>query len=212
MSHSGLIGKLSRACHRSILAVSYRLAPEHPFPAALEDGLKGYQWLLHHSHSPSDIAFVGSSAGGGLALALSLKIKEKGLPQPSAIVSICPMVDLTFHSDSIERNKELDWVRLDRLAGSAKDYASGQDLTNPFISPFYGDFQGFPPLLVQVGEAEILRDGAVDVAQKAKKQGVAVVLEEWPEMGHCWHLFASRVPEGQKAIEHIGSFLNKFSS
>jgi acetyl esterase/lipase len=120
------------------------------------------------------------------------------------------MVDLTFHSDSIERNKETDWVRIDRLISSANNYAQRGNFTNPFISPLYGDFQGLAPLLIQVGSAEILREAAVAVAEKARKQGVSVVLEEWPEMIHCWHFFASKIPEGQRAIDQIGKFLKKF--
>lgn len=208
-SHRDLMGRISRASGRAVFGVNYRLAPEHPFPAALEDIFKTYQWLLSHSYSSSDIVFIGSSAGGGLALSLCLKLKEEHQPQPSAVVCVCPMVDLTFHSHSIETNKASDWIRLERLASSAKDYAQGQDLTNPLISPLFGDFHGFPSLFIQVGEKEILRDEAVAFAEKAKEEGVSVILEEWPEMTHCWHLFASRVPEGQRAINQIGKFIKK---
>lgn len=208
-SHRDLMGRISRTTNRAVLGVNYRLAPEHPFPAALEDIFKIYQWLLNHGYSASDIICMGISAGGGLALSLCLKLKEEYQPQPSAVVCICPMVDLTFHCDSIERNKDSDWVRLDRLTSSVRDYAQDQDVTNPFISPLFGNFYGLPPLFIQVGAVEILRDEAVALAKKAKEQKVSVTLEEWPEMVHCWHFFASKASEGQEAIDHIGKFIKK---
>ena len=206
-SHRDVMGRISQASGHAVLAIDYRLAPEHPFPAALEDILKVYQWLLENRYPSSDLAFAGSSAGGGLALSLCLKLKQNGLPQPSKVACICPMVDLTLSSESIKRNKASDWVRVDKLSASVKDYAQGKDLTDPLISPFFGDFHGLPPLFIQVGSAEVLRDEVVTTAEKAKAQGVKVTLEEWPEMVHCWQLFAAKVPEGREAIDHIGKFL-----
>lgn len=208
-SHRDLMGRISRTSGCAVLAIAYRLAPEHPFPAALEDVLNGYRWLLDGPYSHSDVIFAGTSAGGGLALSLCLKLKDESLPQPAAVICICPTVDLTLRSDSMKRNKERDWVRVDRLASAARDYCKGQDPIAPLISPLYGDLHGLPPLLIQVGSYEILRDEAVAIAEQAKESGVSVTLEEWPEMIHCWQLFASKVPEGQEAIDHIGKFLRK---
>ncbi|MGH2637731.1 MAG: alpha/beta hydrolase [Rhabdochlamydiaceae bacterium] len=207
--HRDLMGRISRTSGCTVLAIAYRLAPEYPFPAALEDALKGYQWLLDHSYSPSNIVFAGISAGGGLALSLCLKLKDQHLSEPAAVICICPTVDLTFSSDSIKRNEEKDWIRIDRIDFAARNYYRGQDPTNPLISPLYGNLSGLPPLLIQVGSSEMLRDEAVAIAEKAKESGVSVSLEEWPEMIHCWHFFASKIPEGREAIDHIGKFLRK---
>lgn len=206
-SHRDLMGRLSAASGFSLLAIGYRLAPEHPFPAALEDGEKGFEWLLAEGYTPEDIAFVGSSAGGGIALSLSLLLKGKRSPLPAAVACICPMTDLTFHFDSIETNRSRDWVQIERMRGAVKDYAQGQELKSPLLSPLYGDLEGLPPLFLQVGEGELLRDGVISFAEKAMESGVEVSLDIWPEMMHCWQLFAAKVPEGQKAIEQMGKFL-----
>jgi epsilon-lactone hydrolase len=206
-SHYGLMGKISRASGCALLAIGYRLAPEFPFPAALEDALQGYQWLLDHSYPSSHIFLAGSSAGAGLVLSLCLKLKEKNLPQPAAVVSICPMVDLTFSSDSITTNREKDWIGIDRLSLAVKDYCRDENPTNPLISPLFGDLYNLPPLFIQVGASEIFRDEALAIAKKAEEKGVSVTLEVWPEMVHCWQLFASKIPEGEQAIDHIGTFI-----
>jgi acetyl esterase/lipase len=209
-SHHALMGKISRASGCAVVGIGYRLAPEFPFPAALKDALQSYQWLLDHSYLPSNIFFAGSSAGAGLVLSLCLKLKEINQSQPAAAICICPMVDFTFSSTSIESNKEKDWVRVDRLSSAARDYCKNEEPTNPLISPLFGNLQGLPPLLIQVGASEILRDEAIAVAKKAEVNGVSVTLEVWPEMVHCWQLFASKVPEGQEAIDHIGTFITQF--
>lgn len=208
-SHHALMGKTSRTSGYAVLGIGYRLAPEFPFPAALNDALQSYQWLLDHSYLPLNIFFAGSSAGAGLALSLCLKLKEINQSQPAAVICISPMVDFTFSSASIESNKDKDWIRVDRLSSAARDYCSNEDPKNPLISPLFGDLQGLPPLLIQVGESEILRDEATAFAKQAEASGVPVTLEVWPEMVHCWQLFASKVPEGQKAIEQIGTFITQ---
>jgi len=211
-SHYALMGHLSRATGCAVLAIEYRLAPEFPFPAALEDAVQSYQWLLNHSYPSSHIFVAGSSAGGGLALSLCLKLKEENLPQPAAVICICPMVDLTLSSESLQSNKDTDWIKLERLSSAVKDYCQHTELSNPLISPLFGSLQGLPPLLIHTGASELLRDEAVALAKKAEQSGVPVTLEVWPEMVHCWHLFASKIPEGKKAIDHIGAFISSIKN
>ncbi len=205
--HRDLMGRISRASGFAVLGIGYRLAPEHPFPAALEDALQGYRWL---SEKQGLVAVVGTSAGGGIALSLCLKLKEEHLPQPVCAVALSPWIDLTFSTDSIHRNKDKDFIRVDRLKGAAKDYCQTKDPKDPLISPLFGDLHGLPPLLVQVGSCEILRDEAALFVEKAKRCGVQAHLDEWPEMVHTWQLFASKIPEGREAIEKIGQFLKQF--
>jgi len=203
-SHRDLMGRISRASGVAVLGIGYRLAPEHPFPAALEDALQGYRWLLDRTDR---IAIVGASAGGGLALSLCFKLKEENLPQPACAVCISPWTDLAFSTDSIHRNKGKDFISVDRLKNAAKDYCHKKDPKDPRISPLYGDFHGLPPLFVQLGSFEILRDEGAAVVENAIRDGVDAKLDEWPEMVHTWQLFAAKIPEGREAIERIGQFL-----
>lgn len=209
-SHQSLMGKISRASGYAVLGIGYRLAPEFPFPAALNDALISYQWLLNHSYLPSSIFFAGSSAGGGLVLSLCLKLKEINQLQPAAAICLCPMVDFTFSCNSIDSNKEKDWVQQERIYSAAKDYCKNEDPKNPLISPLFGNLEGLPPLLIQTGESEIFRDEAIAIAKKAQAHQVPVTLELWPETIHCWQLFASQVPKGQESIDHIGAFISQF--
>lgn len=207
-THRDLLGRISRASNVPVLAINYRLAPEHPFPAALEDALTAYRWLLEQ-YLPSHLIFAGDSAGGGLVLSLCLKLKLENLPQPAAAICLCPQVDLTLSSPSIKTNEGKDWAKIELLKTVPRDYCRGMDPKNPLISPYFGDLHGLPPLLIQVGMLELLYDEAVAIAEKAKKSGVHVTLEKMAELGHCWQVFASKVPEGRESIEQIGKFVKK---
>jgi monoterpene epsilon-lactone hydrolase len=208
-SHRDLMGRLSRACALPVLGVDYRLAPEHPFPAALQDASASYDFLLQKGYTPSQIVLGGSSAGGGLLLALMLYLKQQGRPLPSSAVCISPWVDLTQSGDTFQSNEGRDLIRARRLESSASMYCQGEDRKDPLLSPLYGDLEGLPPLLIQVGTYELLFDQIQAFAKKAKKQKVAVTLEIWPEMLHSWPLFASAFPEGAQAIEKIGEWVRK---
>ncbi len=202
-SHWGIMGRLSQASGYAVLGMNYRLAPESPYPAAIEDALTAYQWLLHHPYPHNHIAFGGDSAGGGLALALLLKLKAEQRPMPAAAVCMSPWVDVGM-TDYTEKK---DVIQAQRTIDSGKAYYGDRDPKDPFISPLYGDLHGLPPLLIQAGAGEILFDQIVHFAEKAKKSGVSVTLEKWPDMIHCWQLFATEIPEGQEAIDRIGNFL-----
>jgi acetyl esterase/lipase len=207
-SHRAMISRIARASNARALALDYRLGPEHPFPAAVEDVVTAYRWLLAQHYLPGRIVFAGDSAGGGLTLAALLAIRDMGEPLPAAAVPISPWTDLQGTGASVTTKAAKDpMVEMGSLTSSAKAYLGDQDARNPHASPLYGDFRGLPPMLIQVGEAEILLDDATRVAERAKAAGVEVDLEVWDEMIHVWHVFAKLLPEGQQAIDKIGKFV-----
>ena len=207
-THRAMISRIARASDARALAIDYRLAPEHPFPAALEDATAAYRWLLAQGYKPGRIVIAGDSAGGGLTLAALLAIRDAKLPMPAGAVPISPWTDLEGTGESVRTRAAKDvMVSQDNLASSAKQYYGKHDPRNPLISPLHADFRGLPPMLLHVGDAEILRDDATRVAARAKAAGVKVELEVWDEMPHVWHVFAKILPEGQQAIDKIGKFV-----
>ncbi len=200
--------RLATAARARLLAIDYRLAPEHPFPDALEDAFSAYRWLL--ADAAQGLAIVGDSAGGGLALALLLKLRDAGLPLPVAAVALSPWTDLALTSASLARNGDADpMLNADDLPLFAADYLAGADPRNPYASPLYGDPSGLPPTLFQVGADEILRDDAVRMAEKMRQTKCHVELQIWPRMPHVWHLLAPMLPEARYAIAGIGAFLDR---
>jgi epsilon-lactone hydrolase len=199
--------RLGAATRASVLYFDYRLAPEHPFPAAVEDASKVYRWLAGRV-DPARIAFVGDSAGGGLVLATLHKMRDEGFTLPRAAVAISPWTDLALTGPSLRHNAKSDpMMDVKRLPAYAQRYLGGADPRHPYASPLYGDASGLPPVLIQVGSDEILRDDAVRMAEKLRQAGGEVHLEEWPRMPHVWHHYARLVPEGRQAIERIGAFV-----
>ena len=160
-SHRDLCERLAHAAHAAVLAVDYRLAPEHPFPAALDDALAGYQWLLDEGHAPASIAVAGDSAGGGLALATLLAIRDRGLPEPACGALLSPWVDLELKGDTMKTKADVDpIVEEAALRNWIQCYTPDADVTNPLISPLLADLRELQPLLIQVGENEALLDDA----------------------------------------------------
>jgi epsilon-lactone hydrolase len=207
-THRDMIARISRAAEARVLALNYRLAPEHPFPAAVDDAVAGYKWLLAQGAKPSRIAIGGDSAGGGLAAATLVAIRDAKLPIPAAGVLLSPWVDLEGLGESMTTRVEADpVVRKEGLVGMAQAYLGGQDPKTPLAAPLYADLKGLPPLLIQVGDAETLLDDSTRLEARAKAAGVNTKLEVWPEMIHVWQLFASFLPEGQQAIDGIGKFI-----
>jgi epsilon-lactone hydrolase len=200
------IGDAARAC---VFYFDYRLAPEHPFPAALEDAVTVYRWLLK-GFDPRRIAFAGDSAGGGLLLGTLYKLRDEGLALPAAAVAVSPWTDLALTGPSLKLNAAADpmlnVVGLPRLASG---YLGGADPRNHYASPLYGDACGLPPILIHVGSDEILRDDAIRMAERLRAAACEVEIEVWPRMPHAWHLYARILPEGRQAIERIGTFLQQ---
>ncbi len=206
-SHRHLVAALSEATSSAAFALDYRLAPEHPFPAAIQDSVAAYRWLLDQGFAPNRIAIAGDSAGGGLTVATMLRLREAGLPLPAAGVCISPWVDLTMAGASYSANAEAIATR-DRLAGYVKLYLNyAVDTRHPLVSPVFADLTGLPPLLIQVGAAEPFYDDSVQLNATAKACGVEATLEIWPEMMHVWHYFHPMLTEGRQAIARIGEFV-----
>jgi len=199
--------RLGAATGASVLYFDYRLAPEHPFPAAVEDASKVYRWLAGRMN-PARIVFVGDSAGGGLVLATLHKMRDEGFALPRAAVAISPWTDLALTGPSLHSNAKSDpTMDVKRLPAFARHYLGEADPRHPYASPLYGDAAGLPPMLIQVGSDEILRDDATRMAAKLRQAGCEVELEEWPRMPHVWHHYARLIPEGRRAIERIGAFV-----
>ena len=206
-SHRDVTGRLSKAAGARVLSLNYRLAPEHPFPAPVDDAVAAYRWLLAQGISPGNIAVAGDSAGGGLAIATLLALRDAGEPLPAAGVGISPWVDMEGTGESMTTRAAVDpVVQKEGLLGMAQLYLGDADPKNPLAAPLHADLAGLPPLLLQVGDAETLLDDSTRLAEKARAAGVDVTLKVWDEMPHVWHLFAPILPEGRQAIDEIGSF------
>jgi len=203
-----LASQLAAATACSLLVIDYRLAPEDPFPAALQDAGAAYGWLLEQGFEPSRILIMGDSAGGGLAVSTLVSLRDEGRPLPAAAVLLSPWTDLTCSGDSVTSSAEADpWMTERECRTCAEMYAAGADLRHPQISPLYADLHGLPEMLIQVGNDEILRDDSVRLAERARAAGVDVTLDIWEGMWHVWHYFAPQLPEGKQAIEQVGEFV-----
>jgi len=207
-THRAMVGRISRAAQARALALDYRLAPEHPFPAAVEDATAAYRWLLEQGYKPGKIVIAGDSAGGGLTLATLLALRDARTPLPAAAVPISAWSDMEGTGASVKTRASKDpMVGTASLLDMAKKYVGNADPKNPLASPLHGDYRGLPPMLMHVGDAEILLDDTTRVAEKAKAAGVKVDLEVWDDMVHVWHVYAKILPEGQQAIDRIGQYV-----
>jgi acetyl esterase/lipase len=207
-THRVMLAHLSRAAKARVLGLDYRLAPENPFPAPIEDALAAYRWLLDQGIDPKKITLAGDSAGGGLVLSSLVAIRYAGLPMPAAGIPISAWTDMEATGESMTTNAEADtWVDRDGLLNIAKVYLNGKDPRAPLASPLHADLRGLPPLLMQVGGVEVLLDDTTALAERAKEAGVSVEVEVWDDMPHVWHTFAPILPEGEKAIDRIGEFI-----
>jgi phosphinothricin tripeptide acetyl hydrolase len=207
-SHRHLAAAIGAAARTRVLLPDYRLAPEHPFPAAVEDAVAAYRWLLERKLVPARLVIAGDSAGGGLTVAAMLALREAGIPLPVAAVCISPWVDLTCGGASYETRVDADpivkRVSVDQMAAA---YLAGKDARTPLASPLFADLRGLPPLLIHVGNDEVLLDDAVGVADRARAAGVDATLDVWDKMVHVWHWFFPMLDEGQAAIDRIGEFV-----
>jgi len=206
-SHRAITAKFVKGSQIGALLFEYRLAPEHPYPAALEDSLSAYQWLLDQGIAASNIVFVGDSAGGGLGLATLLALRDQGTPLPAAAVAYSPVTDFTCSGDSYRTKAKICLSPEGMATALAKHYAGDEEPNLPYISPLYGNLQGLPPLLIYAGEDETLCDDAIRFAAKAKAAGVNVTLRVGEGMFHCYPAMAPLFPEAAQAMKEICAFI-----
>lgn len=208
LSHRHVVGALSAAANIPVFAANYRLAPEEPFPAAVDDATAAYRGLINLGYAPNRLAIAGDSAGGGLTIATLVSAKQKSVPMPAAAAVISPWVDLTNAAPSYRLRAERDpMISRDRIDVFANHYLAGQDAKSPLASPLYADLKNLPPLLIQVGSEEVLHDDATQLYDRAIGAGVEATLESWGEMIHVWHFFHPMLSRGREAIDRIGQFL-----
>jgi monoterpene epsilon-lactone hydrolase len=209
-SHRDLIARIARASGCRVLAINYRLAPEHRFPAALDDALAAYGWMLDHGLKSGHVAFAGDSAGGNLVLAAMLALRERRLPLPVSAVLMSPWTDLAATGPSYVTRAEADPIHQHpMILALARNYLGGHgDPCDPLVSPLYADLRGMPPLLIQVGDRETVLDDSVMFADKARAAGIDVSLEVWDGMIHVFQMFGE-LPEARQAIASIAGFLNR---
>ena len=217
-THRRLCEEIARAAECAVLNLDYRLAPEHPFPAAVDDAIAGLQFAQANgpngAGAPDAVFVAGDSAGGGLTLATLLAARERGVPQADGGICISAWSDLAITGETYETRAEQDpMISKDGgIEGMAAMYLGGADAETPLASPLYADYAGIPPLLMQVGDHEVLLSDTTRVAEKARAAGVEVTEEVWDEMFHVWHMFSPMLPEGQQAIERIGEWVRQHAA
>jgi acetyl esterase/lipase len=207
--HRTIIAKVAQATGVAVLMFDHRLAPEHPYPAALEDALTAYRWLLEQGTNPENIVIMGESAGGGLCLATLLAVRDQGLPLPAGGVALSPWTDLKLTGESYRTRAKVCISPPGMSTVCSKYYIGDHDPTEPWISPLYGDLHGLPPLFINVGDYETMRDDSTRFAAKANAAGVETTLVVGEKMIHCYPLMAPMFPEATQALGEISSFIRR---
>ncbi len=204
------IWRIADATQARVLCVSYRLAPEHPFPAAVDDAMAAYRWLLAQRADPRRLTIMGDSAGGGLTFATLLRLRDERAPLPASAVALSPWTDLALTGESYTRNARSDpMLNAKQVPALARHYLASTDPKHPYASPVYGDPRGLPPTLIQVGSDEILRDDAERIAENLRAAASSVDLQIWRDMPHVWQTMTRVLPEAQQAIDRIGEFVRQ---
>ncbi len=208
-THRALTIEIAKLTKMRVLSVDYRLAPEHPFPAPLEDCVKSYKWLLTQGIKAENIVIAGDSAGGNLTLTTLIKLRDEGIPLPAGVVALSPATDFTDSSKTFYENAETDPILADRgVFWWLAAFLAGSDPSNPLISPLFADLKGLPPILIQVSTSEMLYDHSTRFIEKAKKSGVDANLQEWKDSIHVFQGFGLYdLPEAKEAITKIGDFI-----
>ncbi len=205
--HREFLSRLAKACQTKVLAIDYRLAPEHPFPAALEDTLGAYHWLISEGYDPASIVIAGDSAGGGLALAALLSLRDSNAPLPACAVCLSPWLNLSYTRETGNNNND-PVLNPAILSTFAHLYAGQADPCSPLISPLFADLHGLPPMLIQAGTNEILIDEIEQLCEKARQSGVAVELDRWPGLFHVFQIVPI-LPETKRSLEKIAHFIGR---
>ncbi|MFX0104546.1 MAG: alpha/beta hydrolase [Candidatus Hodarchaeota archaeon] len=210
-THRRLTIELAKMTKMRVLSVDYRLAPEHPFPAGLEDCFEAYNWLLSQGFKAENIVIAGDSAGGNLTLATLIKVRDDGISLPAGAVAMSPGIDYTNNSKTILENAKTDPILADiGILWWAPAYLAGADPNNPLISPVLADLKGLPPILIQVSKSEMLYDHSTRFVERAKIAGLDVTLQEWEDTTHVFQYFGfSDLPEAKEALSKIGEFIKK---
>jgi acetyl esterase/lipase len=207
-THRQIVSYIARACSVRTLLPEYRLAPEHPFPAAVEDALSAYRELRDDGYAPGDIVVAGDSAGGGLTMALLLSLRDAGEPVPAGAVLFSPWLDLTGSGESMQTRADRDpWFKPSELAFMRSYYCKDHEFEHPLVSPVFADVSGLPPIYIQVGDDEILLSDSTRIAEKLEQAGGDVTLEIWPGMWHVFQVFVHQMPESKQAIGKIVPFI-----
>ena len=207
-SHRPCVSHIAREAGVKALVPEYRLAPEHPFPAAVEDTVSLYRALLEKGYEPANIAVAGDSAGGGLAVAMLLSLRDAGDPLPGAVGLLSPWLDLTGTGESMTSRKDQDpWFNPEDLPHVTKHYCDDAELTQPLVSPVFADASGLPPTLIQVGDDELLLSDSERFAANMRASGGQVEIDVWPGMWHVWQMFIGLMPESRQAVEKLGEFI-----
>jgi len=206
---AGLAAQIGRQAGAKVISVDYRLAPEHPYPAAVDDALAAYQALLDSGTDPSRIAFAGESAGGGLAVATLVNARDHGLPLPAAAFAMSPYADLTLAGTTMKTKRDLDpLLSPESLAARVPDYTAGHDAALGLISPIFADLTGLPPLIIQAGTHEVLLDDAIRLARQAATADVEVTLDITPQVPHVFQAYYPILGEAAAALDRAGQFLS----
>jgi monoterpene epsilon-lactone hydrolase len=208
-AHENLIALVTLAAESRTFALDYRLTPEHPYPAQLEDALAAYRWLLDTGVAPERLVVAGDSAGGNLTLALLLSLRDAHLPLPALAIGLAPWTDFANSGESMIKNEAYDWIEKCMADRWAEWYCKGADVRNPLVSPIHADFSGLPPIYLQAGSAEILHVMIRALADRAQQQGARVTLEVWPNMTHDFQAFGALIPESQAALRRIGEVVKQ---
>jgi len=209
-SHHKMLATLAHYSGAAVLAPDYRLAPENPFPAAVDDAVSVYNGLLQLGVDPTNLTVGGDSAGGGLTFALMLSLRKSDLPMPVAIFAFSPWTDLTLSGETITTNRKTECMLNHRfMVAYSANYAGEAATDHPLVSPLFGSLEGLPPALIQVGSSEVLLDDSRRIAKKLEQAGVPVCLEVWPKMPHVWQILVPRVPEARKALKRAAAFIQQ---
>lgn len=202
--------RIANGTRARVICLDYRLAPEHPFPAALDDTVAAYGWLLAQGADHRHIALMGDSAGGGLVFAALMRLRDKGMPLPAVAAAVSPWTDLALTGASFRANAGTDpLIPVDHAQRAVGLYLAGADPRDPRASPLYGDAAGLPPALILVGGDEVLRDDAVRMAQRLEAAGCDVTLDVWPRMFHAWHMLVRVMPEAKAAVARTCAFVDE---